>query len=238
MARPAVRACAVGGCVEATIERRSDGVIVLRSTESLGEYPARLTDVLEYWAEAAPERTFVARRDKRGEWVEISYAQMLERARRIATALRARGLNAERPVAILAENSLEHLMLAFGAMFADVPYTPISPAYALLSRDYAKLRYILDTLTPGLVYATGPAFSAAIESAVAPDAEVVLNEGELDFRPTTSFASLLEEEPISLAHVHAQVGPDSVAKFLFTSVPPRCPRAWSTRIACCAPTCR
>ena len=224
MARPAARDCAVGGCLEATIEERADGSFVLRSTESLDAYPDRLTDVLEHWAEVVPERTFAARRDKGGEWVEISYAQMLERARRIATALRARGLNAERPVAILAENSLEHLMLAFGAMYAGVPYTPISPAYALLSKDYAKLRFILETLTPGLVYAPGPAFAPAIEAVVATDAEVVLNEGGLDSRPTTSFASLLEAEPISLDYVHEQVGPDSIAKFLFTSGSTKMPK--------------
>jgi feruloyl-CoA synthase len=224
MARPAVRDCAVGGCVEASVERHPDGSFVLRSTESLGEYPERLTDVLEHWAEATPDRTFVARRDKCGEWVEISYAQMLDRARRIATGLRVRGLDAERPVAVLAENSLEHLTMAFGAMYAGVPYTPVSPAYALLSKDYAKLGFILDTLTPGLVSASGSAFAPAIEAVVGTDVEVVLNEGELDSRPSTSFASLLDAEPISLDHVHENIGPDTIAKFLFTSGSTRMPK--------------
>ena len=88
-----VRQASVGGCVEATIERRSDGATVLRSTEPLGEYPARLTDHLEHWARTAPERSFVARRDASGAWQRISYAQMLERAMTVGQALLDLGLS-------------------------------------------------------------------------------------------------------------------------------------------------
>ena len=56
-------------------------------------------------------------------------------------------------MAILSGNDLEHALLALAAMHVGVPYAPISPAYSLVSSDHAKLRYVLELLTPGLVFA-------------------------------------------------------------------------------------
>ena len=106
----------VGGCVDAVLEHRADGTKLLRSTEALRWYPDRLTDSLEQWAAEAPDRTFVAMRAKSGGWRRISYAQMLQHVQAVGQALIARGLSAERPVAILSDNDLEHLTLALGAM--------------------------------------------------------------------------------------------------------------------------
>ena len=84
------RPARVGGCLNAEVERRPDGTLVLRSTEPLGEYPARLTDRLEDFAASAPERVFVAKRGPDGAWRTITYAQMLDRVRRIGQALATR----------------------------------------------------------------------------------------------------------------------------------------------------
>ena len=46
-----------------TIERRDDGTIYLRPKMALGDYPVRLTDRLHHWAEAEPNRVFMAERD-------------------------------------------------------------------------------------------------------------------------------------------------------------------------------
>jgi len=221
-----VRDASVGGCQRAHIERRPDGSTVLRSTESLAEYPARLTDHLVFWARAAPERTFVARRDAQGHWQRISYAQMLERAQAIGQALLDLGLSVERPLAILSENSLEHLTLTMGALWAGVPCAPVSPAYSLLSLDHAKLRHIVGTLTPGLVVATDPSYAKAIAAAVPSDTPVVLQRGELAERATLRYDALLGTTPgATLAMAHAQVGPDTIAKFLFTSGSTKLPKA-------------
>ncbi len=222
------RATRVGGSLAATVEDRADGTRLLRSTEPLAPYPARVTDRLEHWAAEAPERTFVARRDPSvpggGDWIRIGYAAMLDRARRVGQALVARGLSAERPIAILSDNDLEHLILTMGALWAGVPYVPVSTAYSLVSKDYAKLRHILGRTTPGLVFASGPAYAAAIAAALPADVEVVLTEGAEDAKATlgdrtvTPFAALLAAEPgPAVDAAHAAVGPDTIAKFLFTS---------------------
>ena len=180
-----------GGCLDAAVEARPDGSQVLRSTEALQAYPQRLSDRLAHWAQAAPDRTFVARRGEDGQWQRISYAQMLERAQNVGQALLQRGLSVERPLVILSENDLEHLTLAMAAMWVGVPYAPISSAYSLVSGDFAKLRHILATLTPGMVFASSTGYARALTTVVADDVEVVLTNGRLAERATTPFSALL-----------------------------------------------
>jgi len=213
-----VRDASVGGCVQATVQHRTDGSTVLRSTEALGDYPPRLTDCLERWAGVAPERSFVARRDADGVWQHVRYAQMLERAQAVGQSLLELGLSVERPLAILSDNSLEHLTLAVAALWAGVPFVPVSPAYSLLSRDHAKLKHILGTVTPGLVFASDASYGNAIAAAAPSNTAVVLVQGELADRAVLRYADLLQATPgPALAAAHARVGPDTIAKFLFTS---------------------
>src|ERR1700736_6477139 len=93
-----------------SIDRRDDGTLYLRPKIALGEYPVRLTDRLHHWARAAPNRIFMAERDGGRGWRQITYAQLLGLTRRIASALLARGLSAEKPVVILSGNSIDHAL--------------------------------------------------------------------------------------------------------------------------------
>jgi len=215
----------VGGCVAARVDVRPDGITFVESTEPLGWHPPRLTDSLEQWAREAPQRTFVARRDRGGDWVRIGYAQMLDRARRVGQALLDHGVSVERPLAILSGNDLEHLTLAMGAMWAGVPYVPVSTAYSLVSQDFGKLRHIVDTTTPGLVFASDAAYARAITAVVPPDVPVVLTEGRIDGRATLGFDRLLAVAPgPALDAAHAATGPDTIAKLLFTSGSTKAPK--------------
>src|SRR5436190_10721255 len=125
------------------VERRADGTIYLRPKKPLGDYPLRLTDRLHHWASTEPNRVFMAERDASGGWRQITYAQLLESSRRIASALLARGLSAEKPIVILSGNSVDHALIAFGALYAGIPFCPVSPAYSLVSKDYGKLGFVL-----------------------------------------------------------------------------------------------
>ncbi|WP_128596152.1 feruloyl-CoA synthase, partial [Paraburkholderia kirstenboschensis] len=175
-----------------------------------------------------PDRWLVARRGADGEWQGISYAQMLQHARAIGQALLERKLSAERPVAILSGNDLEHMMIALGAMWAGVPYAPISPAYSLISSDFGKLRHALDVLTPGLVFATdAAAFAAAIDTTVAADVEVVTSTGSCA-RAVTNLSALLDTTPTTVDAAHEAIDTDSIAKFLFTSGSTTLPKAVPT----------
>jgi len=215
----------VGACLKARFAERRDDIQVLLPDTPLQDFPPRLTDRLEQWGLQAPERTVVARRDDGGDWIRISYAQMLERARSVGQALVDRGLSADRPVAILSENGLEHLTLALGAMWAGIPFTPISTAYSLVSQDYGKLRHILAQITPGLVFAAGSAYARAIEASVARETEVVA-AGPVDLgRPVTPFEDLLAVSPgAGVDAAHARVAPQTIVKFLFTSGSTKLPK--------------
>ena len=198
----------------------------LRSNEPLQAFPVRLTDRLVSGAQAHPERVLVARRGEQGAWIEITYADMLRRARAIGQALLNLGLSAERPLAILSGNDLEHLQLAFGAMLAGVPFAPLSPAYSLVSSDFGKLRTLLDVLRPGLVYAGDHvAFSRAIEAVVSADVTLVTNEAT---PRSIAFDTLLDHTPSDIDAVAAAVNADTIAKILFTSGSTRLPKAVPT----------
>jgi len=136
----------VGGCTSTLVPHAADGSVRLQSPEPLQPYLHRLNDALAHWAQHAPERVFVARRDatQPGQpWQTITYAQMRDRARRLGQALLELGASAQRPLLILSGNDLEHLSLALGAMWAGIPHVPASPAYSLLSQDHGKLRHIV-----------------------------------------------------------------------------------------------
>ena len=208
-----------------------NGVQYLQSEPPLQAYPQRMTDRLVHWAETTPQRSFMARRVKNadgshGDWRHISYRQALESARGIGQALLDRGLGAERPVLILSENDLEHALLSLGCLYAGIPWCPTSPAYSTISQDYDKLRHVLATITPGLVFAAdAQRYGRAIEAAVGADALVVLTEGTLDGRVSTSFAQLLATAPTPAVDAAMQAtGPDTITKFLFTSGSTKMPK--------------
>ncbi|WP_284619070.1 feruloyl-CoA synthase [Aquabacterium humicola] len=225
MAAPRYRDANVGGCVAATLERRADGSTLLRSTTPLGAHPPRLTDHLEHWAREAPQRTFAARRDQGGDWRRIGYAEMLQRVQSVGQALLDLGLSVERPLVILSGNDLEHLTLALAAMWAGIAHAPVSPAYSLIAQDFGKLRHIAQTLTPGAVYAADASYGRAID-AVFDGLPVILGQGTLEGRASLAFDALLDTAPgESLQRAHAAVGPDTVAKFLFTSGSTKLPKA-------------
>jgi feruloyl-CoA synthase len=202
-----------------TIERRDDGTIYLRPKAKLGDYPVRLTDRLHHWVKAAPDRVFMAERDKTGGWRQITYAQLLTSTRAIASALLARGLSAEKPIVILSGNSVDHALIAFGALYAGIPFCPVSPAYSLVSRDYGKLGFLMKLLTPGFVFADDATkFADALIANVSPDTEIAASRGTVPNRNVTMLSDLLARpEHPRLDAAHEAIGPDTIAKFLLTS---------------------
>lgn len=215
------------------VERRADGTLYLRPVEALSAFPERLMDWLASGAKAAPQRVLVARRVAGGEWHTVTYEQMLTRVRRIAAGLLTRDLSAERPIAILSGNSIEHLTLAFAAMWAGIPYCPVSPSYSQVSTDLRKLRYVLDLLTPGLVAAFDtPAFARALQ--LVPDSIAVVGDGDAGGREATSLDALEAEPSAALDAAHARTNADTIAKFLLTSGSTGQPKAviTSNRMLC------
>jgi len=185
------------------LEKRADGSMLLRSPQKLGPYARCVTEWLVQWSDRAPERTFLAERHK-DAWKKLSYREAYGSVRRIAQALLDRGLNAEKPVAILSDNSIDHALLSLGAMHVGIPVAPVSPAYSLMSKDFGKLKAIFELVKPGLVYAADPRKFAPALAAVG--------------AKNTPVEELLEANPGSTQEREfSKVNPSSIAKILFTS---------------------
>jgi feruloyl-CoA synthase len=205
--------------LEPDIEKRADGTIYMTCKDKLGAYPEKITERLEYWAKAAPDRVFFAERAEDGGWRKVTYAEALALAKSYGEALLARNLSAERPLVILSGNGVDHQMLSLGALYAGIAYAPVSPAYSLISADFGKLRDIFRLLTPGLVFvADGAPFEKAIETVVPQDVEVVVAKNPLKGRATTLLSDLAKTLPTAVVeNANKNVNGDTIAKFLFTS---------------------
>ena len=220
------------GVTRVALREGADGARYLTAEQPLQDYADRITDRLLHWAHAAPDRIWMARRMRTadggtGDWQSISFAQALRSARCIGQALLDRSLGPDRPVAILSENDLDHALLALGCIYAGVPYCSVSPAYSTVSTDYEKLRHVMRTITPGLVFASDAArYGKAIAAAVAAHTEVCISGGGSLERAVTSFADLPATTPTPAVDAAMRAtGPDTIVKFLFTSGSTKLPKA-------------
>lgn len=213
-----------------SISHAADGSIHLRPQEPLKPLPGRLLDRLLHWAQVKPEATFAAQRGADGRWQTLTYGAMLANVRALGQALLGFDLSEQRPLVILSGNDLEHLQLGFAAQYIGVPYCPVSPAYSLLSQDLEKLRHILSLLQPGLVFAAdAQPFQRAIDSLVPADVPLLFTHGELAERNCRSFAELLDTPGADAADLAFEAtGPQTIAKFLFTSGSTKLPKAVPT----------
>lgn len=216
------------GSHEVDFEYKNDSLYIYPK-EALAPYPQKLTDRLIHFAQTKPNHIFAAKRDNTGEWVKLSYAEVLRRAWHIAQALHRRNLSAERPILILSGNDLSHLVLSMGAMLAGVPFSAVSPAYALISQDYGKLKHVIEVLTPGLIYAAdGDAFANAIQTCADKTIEIVTDSGTFGEQLGTSFDSLLATPISDIKEHYTTLDENTIAKFLFTSGSTKLPKAVPT----------
>lgn len=202
--------------------RLQDGSVLLRSTIPLDPFPVKLTERLQHWAKASPDKVFLGQRTVaqagNAAWNTISYREALEKVRSLAQALLNRSVSKERPVIILSENSIEHGLMALAALYTGIPYSPVSPAYSLRSDNFDKLTHIFRLLTPGLIFVQDAKKYERALRAVARDVEVVSlvkPEGSFNY---SSFNDLLNTTPsVSVDAAHNSIKGDNVAKILFTS---------------------
>jgi feruloyl-CoA synthase len=206
------------------IDRRADGCILMRQPDALPSHPRTLPDSLVGWAAERPAQVWLAERQGAG-WREVTYGAALPRVRRLATALLGLGLGAQRPLLILSGSSIDHALLAMAAMYAGIPYAPVSTAYSLVSTDHARLRDIAALLRPGAVFASdGAAYGTALAAVASPGRHPIVASDV----PTgaLSLADLEATAPGGEAEAaFAALTPASVGKYLFTSGSTGVPKA-------------
>ena len=224
------------GVTRANVRGDDGSVQYLSAHMPLQPFSERMSDRLIHWATSTPDETFVAQRErladgKLGDWRRVSYAQALDAARRIGQALLDRGLSQERPVVILSDNGIDHALLALGCTYAGIPFSPASPAYSTISKDHGKLRHVVCTLTPGLIWAEdGERYGAALAAVAPADCEIAVSRHAtpppLKGRQATLLTELLATEPTPAVDAAQQATtPDTIVKFLFTSGSTKLPKA-------------
>lgn len=201
------------------IEDRAGGVQIVRSGMALPDYPTQLSDFLRARADDHPERNFLAERDADRAWRFASYGEMRMRADSVSQWLLDNGHSRDNPIFILSDNSINFATLMLGAMQVGIPVMPISPAYSLMSSDFAKVKFAFATFTPTLVYAEtlGP-FAKALASVDLASVQVVAGSHDGEIPGTFDFDELVSTTPgPSVEDAYAKVTPDSIGKVLLTS---------------------
>jgi feruloyl-CoA synthase len=208
-------------------ERRADGSILLRARQPLGAAARCIGDWLEHWAETAPDRTFLAERRAATEgWHEVSYRQARRIVRSAAAWLLAEGVSVDHPLVILSDNGVEHALLALAAQHVGIPSAALSPAYSLISKDFDKLRGMIRLLEPGAIYVSSVKPFAAALDAIEGLHRAKLVSGDANDATAISFRTVASTpETAEVADAFAAIGPDTIAKFLFTSGSTGTPKA-------------
>ncbi len=210
------------------LERRPDGVLVLRSRIPLKPYERHIPALLRRWAAERPDHVWLAqRRGADRAWHKLTYGAARKTIDALTQALLALERGTQRPVMILSGNSLEHAAMTMAAMQARLPAAPVSPAYSLMSQDHAKLKYVFDLLRPGVVMVqNGRAFEKALAALPLDGVTLIHVEEPPSHRPSLPFAQLAAT-PVTAA-VEASIdaiAPDTIGKFLFTSGSTGMPKA-------------
>jgi len=210
------------------VERRPDGVIVLKSRIPLQSYEKHIPASLAKWAKEAPSRTWLAQRaGTERQWRRLSYGEAKDLVDGLTQGLLNLGLAPGRPVAILSGNSIEHALMTQAAMQARLPAAPVSPAYSLMSQDHLKLKYLFDLIKPAVVMVQdGPAFEKALNALDLTGVTVVHVARPCESIKSVSFAELAAT-PVTkdVEDSISQITPKTVGKLLFTSGSTGMPKA-------------
>jgi feruloyl-CoA synthase len=210
------------------VERRPDGVIVLKSRIPLQEYPQHIPASLAKWAIERPDRIWLAQRagaDR--QWRKLSYGEAKRSVDALTQGILDLGLAPGSPIAILSGNSIEHALMTQAAMQARLPAAPVSPAYSLQSQDHAKLKYLFELIRPALVMVQdGPIFEKALKALDLDGVTIVHVNRPAGGIGSIAFADLMATKVTrDVADSIARITPDTIGKLLFTSGSTGMPKA-------------
>ncbi len=198
--------------------RKDGATLFLTSKLPLDPAVERTADWVHRWAAEAPDSVFLTAREGDGRR-EVAYGEALAQVRAIAASLIARGLGQETPIVILSGNSIDHALLSLGAQYAGVPTVPLAEQYSLIPEAHGRLVYVLDKVVPALAFADDAnRYASALGLPQLENVEIVASTTDGAPGPATAFGDLLDGNPaVDVDTRLATVGPDTVAKILFTS---------------------
>ncbi|MBV6651375.1 MAG: feruloyl-CoA synthase [Hoeflea sp.] len=200
-----------------SMERRN-GDLLMTSRTPLDPVVSNTGVWLDKWAKETPSNIFLAERSG-GGWREMGYAEVRDAVCAIASSLAAREMDASTPIVIMSGNSLDHALLSLGAQYAGVPTVPLAEQYSLITEAHDRLVYVLNKVRPAMAFVDDASrYGAAISRPELEGVEIVASLTDDAPVKVTPFAELLRgDDSVDLVGVHAKVGPETLAKILFTS---------------------
>jgi feruloyl-CoA synthase len=199
---------------------QADGSFTLHHPEPLGAYARCVGEWIEHWAARKPDAAAFAEPDGAGGWTTLSWRALRQRVGTVAQSLLDLRLPPDRPVVVLSDNSLEHLVLMLASMHVGRAVCSVSSGYTRLAQgDFTKIHGILRALQPALVYASdAPTYAAPLTGCGVDDLVAVFGRGADTHAGALPFWQLLQtaETPAVRAAFDA-ITPDTHAKYLLTS---------------------
>lgn len=196
-----------------------DGAFELRSPEPLAPYARCVGEWLETWARQTPAAPAFAEPDGAGGWRRLDWAGLRQRVGSVGQALLDLRLPPGKPIVVLSDNALDHLVLVLAAMHVGRTACTVSSAYCRLANgEFSRIHGILQTLDPALVYASDAATYGPALAGSGVDPVVVFSKGAEAHAGAIPFARLLDTaETAQVAQAFAAIMPDTHAKYLLTS---------------------
>jgi feruloyl-CoA synthase len=195
----------------------ADGGFVLESPEPLAPYERCIGEWLERWSRKTPEALAFAEPSSSG-WRRLTWRALREQVGRIAQGLLDRRLAEGKPIVVLSDNALDHLVLMLAGMHIGRAVCTVSSAYCRLAgADFSRIHGILRTLDPALVYASDASIYGAALQGLPLDALVVFSRGAAEHPGAIGFEQLAATETPAVMEAYAAITPDTHAKYLLTS---------------------
>ena len=202
------------------------GSFLLRSPEALAPYARCIGEWLEHWAHQTSDALAFAEpavEPAAGSWRKLSWRGLRLQVGAVAQGLLDLQLPAGKPIAVLSDNSLDHLVLLLAGMHIGRAVCTVSSAYCRLAGgDHSRIHGILQALDPALVYASDAAVYGPPLLGAGIDAVAVFGSGAAPpkgaFRCAFGFAQLAAQaESPAVMQAFAAITPDTHAKYLLTS---------------------
>jgi len=200
------------------------GAFVLRCPDALQPHARCVGEWLEHWAAHTPDAPAFAEPAEAGGWKTLNWGELRRQVGAVAQALLNLALPAAKPVVVLSDNALDHLVLLLAGMHVGRAVCTVSSGYCRLAGgDFSRVHGILQTLNPALVYASNAAtYGAAVQDAIfdaaSPQPVIVFSQGAETVAGALPFSQFLSaHETPAVMQAFAAITPDTHAKYLLTS---------------------
>lgn len=201
-----------------SVERRPGGEVILTNPTPFSDAFQTTVAPLAHWAAAAPDRLWLAERSGEG-WRTLTFGEAWPRILALAGGLRELGVVGERPLLILARNTIDHALVTYAAMSQGMPVAPVSPQYGLPGANLTRLAHACQVLNPAAVYTEDAAlFAEGLESDALAGLPVIASANA---RP----GDVPLERLFRSAAAAPTATPDQHAKYLLTSGSTGLPKA-------------